>query len=138
MRVSKSTFPAWPVWLLLLLLSFMAKCFRSLDVFGLFTDKKSRLDEAIEADEKRRNEQDGSSQSNTSSLDPDASAQSASSKAGPSRWYHLVTPQIFYFMCNSLFLNRTKASLRLGYEPTFSPDEALKRSLDWYKSHLEL
>ncbi|XP_064460844.1 3 beta-hydroxysteroid dehydrogenase type 7-like isoform X2 [Ornithodoros turicata] len=38
------------------------------------------------------------------------------------------------YICTSLFFNRTKATLRLGYYPSISPDDAVSRSLDYYKS----
>lgn len=131
MTVSKSTLPAWPIWFLLLFFAFLRNCLSSLDIFGLFTQKKSRLDEAIELDERRRAEREEPH----SNRGPESDC-SARPKA--TRWYHLVTPQTFYFICNSLFLNRTKASLRLDYEPLFSADEAMERSLAWYKNHMEL
>lgn len=86
------------------------------DLFGLFTSKKSRLQEAIQKD-------------NGEELD----------KGKPKlRWYSVITPQTLAFMCNSNFLNRTKASLRLNYEPIFNPEESFDKSLNWYKNHLRL
>lgn len=44
------------------------------------------------------------------------------------------TPSAVTYICTSLFFNRTKATLRLGYYPSVSPDEAVERSVSYYKS----
>lgn len=36
------------------------------------------------------------------------------------------------YMCSTFFFNRSKATLRLDYEPLYPPEEALKRSLPYY------
>lgn len=143
MKVSKSTFPAWPVWLLIVLFTFMRNALISLDIFGLFTKKRTRLDEAIELDKKKEQQLATDNGDNVTMDAQNRQATSdterrSSSKPTTTRWYHLITSQTFYFMCNSLFLNRTKASLRLDYEPIFDPNESMERSLNWYKSNLEL
>ncbi|KAM7312585.1 putative 3 hydroxysteroid dehydrogenase [Ixodes scapularis] len=44
------------------------------------------------------------------------------------------TPSAVTYICTSLFFNRTKATLRLGYYPAVSPDEAVQRSVSYYKA----
>lgn len=95
---------------------------RALDLIGLFTEKKDRLKEAMEQDRLRRN--------------PGNEPSKGANK--PRRWYHYVTPQTVAYICSTAFLNRTKASLRLKYDPLFDPEEAKSKSIDWYKNHLKL
>lgn len=124
--MTKSSFPAWPVWLLIVLFFSLRRFLHSLDMFGWFTKKRTRLQEAIEKDQgKKMNNED-------------ANDGGGGGGDKPLRWYELITPQTFFFLCNSLFLNRTKASLRLGYEPLYDADESRRRSIDWYKNHLKL
>lgn len=52
-------------------------------------------------------------------------------------WHFTCTPppaSSVTYICTSLFFNRTKATLRLGYYPSVSPDEAMQRSLEYYRS----
>lgn len=37
------------------------------------------------------------------------------------------------YMCSTFFFNRSKATLRLDYEPIYSPAESMKRSLPYYR-----
>lgn len=45
-----------------------------------------------------------------------------------------LTPANLRYLCNTYFFNRNKATLRLDYEPIYNHDEALERSLPYYKS----
>lgn len=45
----------------------------------------------------------------------------------------LPTPSAVTYICTSLFFNRTKATLRLNYYPNVTPDEAVERSVSYYK-----
>lgn len=36
------------------------------------------------------------------------------------------------YLNTSYFFNRTKAILRLGYEPRFTPEESMKKSMEYY------
>lgn len=38
------------------------------------------------------------------------------------------------YICTTYFFNRTKATLRLEYEPFYSKEESFQRSLQYYKS----
>lgn len=138
-QISKSSYPAIPVWFLIFLFFKLRRFFIALDIFGLFTKKKSKLHETIERDRMMKNGANSEASSVGQAVSSSATREQASgSSSGPKRWYHLITPQMFYFMCNSMFLNRTKANLRLDYEPLYDLDEAKSRSIDWYKNHLEL
>jgi len=120
MCLSKSTLPGLPVLFLLVFFFWIRHFLCSLDVFNLFTKRKGRLEEAIEQDRRRSNtvhQEEGDK----------------SSKEEKKRWYDLITPEMFYFTINSLFLNRTKASLRLNYEPLFEPKDAMARTLAWFR-----
>lgn len=122
MCVTKKSYPSFPIWLLLLLVFAIKRYLVALDFLNLFTNKRGRLQQAIEKD--KRNE------SGRGDLDAIQTKKRA--------WYHYVTPPIITFMTISSFLNRTKASLRLDYDPVFDPIEAKERSLDWYKNHLKI
>ena len=142
--MSKTTMRAWPIWFLIILFTFMRKSLMALDIFGLFTAKKSRLDEAKERDRRKRSElqhkraRGGHRGQDEADSFSKSESNTSNSQQSATRWYHLITSQTFYFICNSLFLNRTKASLRLDYEPLYSPEESMEISLDWYKNHLLL
>lgn len=123
MRVSKNSYSYFAVWIPIILFFALRRFLSSLDIFGLFTNKKSRLQDAIEKDK--------SSQQ--------AQKHQAETESKPKKhWSNYATPATLAFMCNSSFLNRTKASLRLNYDPLIAPDEARSRSIDWYKNHLIL
>lgn len=52
-------------------------------------------------------------------------------------FYHLKIPEKLNhkkirYLNTTYFFNRTKAVLRLGYEPRFTPEESLKRSIEYY------
>lgn len=141
MQVSKSSYPALPIWLLLVLFFFMRRCLVSLDVFGLFTRKRTKLQETMERDQQQQQQQrlhQKSDVDNDNKLQKDGPGQQQAVCSQPTKWSDLITPETFFFFVNSLFLNRTKASLRLDYEPLFGPEDAIKRSLDWYKNCLQL
>lgn len=53
-------------------------------------------------------------------------------------WDEYVTPEKTTFICNTYFFNRTKASLRLDYEPIYDAETSKKLSIDWYKNELKL
>ena len=125
MKLSKGGYPFIPCWILLWLFFALKNLLQTLDIFGLFNRKQGRLEKAIERD--RMLASVGSSQSTEKEQ-----------KVEPKRWYNYLMPQTLAFICNSSFLNRTKASLRLHYEPLIGPDEALSRSIEWYKNHLSL
>lgn len=44
-----------------------------------------------------------------------------------------MTPETVKFICNTYFFNRTKATLRLDYDPLYDHDESVSRSLEFYK-----
>lgn len=123
MSLTKNSFYFLPVWLLMVLFFTLRKYIAFFDVFGLFSKRNSRLSAAMEEDRRRQNP-------NLESI-PKANTQ-------PKHWYEIVTPQIFAFMCVSNFLNRTKASLRLNYEPLVCFEESQKLSIEWYKNNVHL
>lgn len=43
-------------------------------------------------------------------------------------------PSTLYFIVCFYCFNRLKATLRLGYKPIYSPEEAINKSLDYYKN----
>lgn len=45
---------------------------------------------------------------------------------------YLNTPNVRY-LCNTYFFNRTKATLRLDYEPLYEHEDSETRSLQYYK-----
>ncbi|KAL1472492.1 hypothetical protein MTO96_039281, partial [Rhipicephalus appendiculatus] len=47
---------------------------------------------------------------------------------------YIPPPSAVTYICTSLFFNRTKATLRLNYYPNVTPDEAVQRSVSYYKS----
>lgn len=52
-------------------------------------------------------------------------------------FYHIKVPEKYnlrkiQYLTNSYFFNREKATLRLGYEPLYDPDEAERLSLEFY------
>ncbi|KAK8772849.1 hypothetical protein V5799_012617 [Amblyomma americanum] len=47
---------------------------------------------------------------------------------------YVPPPSAVTYICTSLFFNRTKATLRLNYYPNVTPDEAVQRSVSYYKS----
>lgn len=116
--MTKKSYPFLPIWIFLLIFFALKRFVKSLDLFGLFTNKKTRLQEAMERD----------AQISTTQI----------TKQIKKRWHDYITPQTLSYMCNSNFLNRTKASLRLDYEPLIDPEEAKRISLNWYKNHLVL
>lgn len=93
------------------------------DVFGIFGKRNSRLAAAIEEDKLRQNPELRST---------------LMAKTEPRHWYEVVTPQVLAFMCTSNFLNRTKASLRLDYEPLVGFEESQQSAIEWYKNSLQL
>lgn len=117
MHVTKRSYSFLPIWALLVLFFAVKRFIKTADFMGLFVTKKGRLAETMERDQLKR--------------DPT----SVNLKKETKRWYHYVMPQTLGFVCNSCFLNRTKASLRLDYEPIVEPKEAKDRSLNWYKQH---
>lgn len=125
MQVSQDSYPFIPAWLLLWLIFTMAVFLRKFDFFGWFTNTKDRYQQAVEKDQRQQqqlcagNNDDGN-------------------ETKKKRWYHYVMPQTLCFMCMSSFLNRTKASLRLDYEPIMTPEESFERSLAWYKNELTI
>lgn len=129
MHVTKETYPFIPSWILLWLFFAISNLISKLDLFGLFTKKKSRYQEAIDEDNNKK------IQNEDHELKESSSRNSTNKNL---HWYSYVMPQTLFFMCNSSFLNRTKASLRLDYEPIFTNEEAKERSLNWYKNELEL
>lgn len=122
MHVTKNSYSSFPIWILLLLFFAIKKFLCTLDVFNLFTTKKGRLQDAIEKDELKHN-------SNFASL---------KAQRKQKVWYDYVNPVNISTMTASQFLNRTKASLRLDYDPIIDPKEATQNSINWYKNHLEL
>lgn len=121
MRVTRGSYPFIPVWILLWFVFAFARLIKRLDVLGLFVRQKSRYQETLERDK----------QVSTPIRPKDPDSKNTKSTK---RWYYYVTPQTLYYMCNSSFLNRTKASLRLDYEPLVDPDESKKRALEWYRN----
>lgn len=127
MHITKRSFPFLPVLLLVYLFFNVKRILEALDYFGIFTEKKNRLHEAIESDNQRRDNEIGKS---------DLSKVKKSSNTnyfGP-----VIPPSMLIFLCNTSFLNRTKAALRLDYEPIVESNESLLKSLDWYKKYLEV
>lgn len=120
MRVTKRSYSFLPIWALLVLFFALKRFVKTIDFMGLFVTKKGRLEETLEKEQQLRN--------------PNLLNFKSESKC----WYHYVMPQTLGFVCNSCFLNRTKASLRLDYDPIVDPREARDRSLKWYKHHPEL
>lgn len=123
MQVTKRSYPFLPVWILLLIFFALKRTLEALDFLGIFTSRNSRLQEAIERDAR-------------ASGNAKQACSNPSMKPARKRWYHYITPQTLSYMCNSSFLNRTKASLRLDYEPIITPEESRNMSLEWYKNHL--
>lgn len=158
MRLSENSYPFLPLFLLLISLLWFRRLLALLDVFGLYTKKKGRLEEAIERDKRQQQPSASTSgqqphqanreaQVSTSALTAKKSSKESSYVNNddydydawePRRWYDAITPQILGFMAMSAFLNRTKASLRLNYSPLYSPEEAHKRSLEWYEKSLKI
>lgn len=132
MRVTKRAYPFVPIWILLLLFFAIKAFLERLDFLDLFSTKKSRYRETVENDIAKAKVKANAAASNRDS------GRQAANACKSKRWYDYVTPSTMFFMCNSSFLNRTKASLRLDYEPLVNPDEAKRRSLDWYKNQLKL
>lgn len=120
MQVTKRSYSFLPIWALLVLLFAVRRFIKAVDFMGLFTTKKGRLEQALESDQLRKKH---------NSVKP---------KKERKRWFHYLMPQTLGFLCNSCFLNRTKASLRLDYEPIVDPSEAKNISLNWYKNDLKL
>lgn len=92
------------------------------DFFGIFSKRNSRLEAVIEQDKLKQN--------------PHLRSE-LNAKYQPKHWYDIITPQMFGFMCTANFLNRTKASLRLDYEPLIGPEESEKLALEWYKNNVQ-
>lgn len=118
MEVTKTSYPFVLIWILVYLFFAGKRLIKLIDVFGLFTSRKSRYQETLEREQdsgKRR------------------SASPSGGQAKTRRWFDFVMPQTLAYMCGSSFLNRTKASLRLDYEPLISAEESLSRSLEWYR-----
>lgn len=124
MRVTKTSYPYIPLLLLIMLFFTVKKFLATLDMFGLFTNKRDRLQEAIEKDREK--------------LEINSQETIKAKKQTSKRWYDYITTQTFGYMGNTNFLNRTKASLRLDYDPIIDPEEARKRSLAWFRDHVEL
>lgn len=93
------------------------------DFLGICSKRNSRLDAAMQEDKIKKNPH------LRSDLD---------SKPAPRHWYDIITPQTFGFMCTANFLNRTKASLRLDYEPLIGPEESEKLAIEWYRKNVQL
>lgn len=51
----------------------------------------------------------------------------------PMKLPNYLTPATVRYLCNTYFFNRTKATLRLDYEPLYDHDESLNRSIQYYK-----
>ena len=51
----------------------------------------------------------------------------------PIKFAPSLTTATVRYLCNTYFFNRTKATLRLEYEPLFEHDESQNRSLQYYK-----
>lgn len=138
MRVTKQSHSFIPIWLLVTLWFFLRSCLRAVDLFGLMSHDdvddsntaRGRLRAAIEADKRDEKRQAGS--------DDDDEGQQQQQRKRKLGWFDYVTPQTLGFMCMSAFMNRTKAALRLHYEPIYSADESQKRALDWYKNELKI
>lgn len=47
---------------------------------------------------------------------------------------YVPPPAAVTYICTSLFFNRTKATLRLNYYPSVTPDEAVQRSVSYYRT----
>lgn len=125
MHVTKTSYPYLPLMVFLLLLSLLRRTLRRLDFLGLFvTRKKGRLDEAIEQDRAKSK--------------PESDSKVLQLKAKQKRWYDYWNTASISFMSITSFLNRTKASLRLDYEPIFDAEESQHRSINWYRDCLEL
>lgn len=95
------------------------RIFKAIDFFGIFSEKKDRLQEAIEKDSLR---------------DSEVSKKEVE-KSSKTNYFRALHPNMLLFLCSTSFLNRTKATLRLGYEPVIDPDKSLAISIDWYKNY---
>lgn len=126
MRVTKTSYPYLPLILFLLFFSLLRRTLRRLDFFGLFVAprKRSRLDEAMDKDKIKSGSGSGREVIN--------------SQKEQRSWYDYWHPASISLMSITSFLNRTKASLRLDYEPIFSAEESQSRSISWYRDHLKL
>lgn len=121
MRLSKRAYNFLIVWILMYLFFALRRYVAFFDFFGIFSKRNSRLEAAIEQDRIKQNPHE----------------RSEPAKTKPKHWYDIITPQMFGFMCTANFLNRTKASLRLDYEPLIGPEESEKLAREWYKSEVQ-
>ena len=135
MRLSKSTLPGIPSWLLLVFFFAILKWLRFIDIFNLFTKRRGRLEETLEEDRRRERHSKGEDEKKQVGQNL---LEDRIGEGQYTRWYHCITPEMFFFTINSLFLNRTKASLRLSYEPLFDREESMSRAIAWYRDRLEL
>lgn len=115
------SYPFLVIWFLMVAFFFVYKLFRAVDVFGL-TDQNLSANLVQHNNEKQKDDE-----KNCGQLDSKSHRKLS--------WYHYINPQIISIMCITNFFNRAKATLRLDYEPLFSPDESIKRSLAWYEKH---
>lgn len=125
MHLTKSSYSFIPLWVMVALFFSLKRLLMKLDFLALFTNKRDPLKEAMERDK-------------TDTRARDDPVKFRGPQTNKKRWYHYVMPQTLVFMCGTSFLNRTKASLRLGYEPLFDEEESRGLSIKWYKNHLVL
>lgn len=123
MTVTKTSYPYLPILAFLLLFSFLRRLVSRLDFFGLISSKRNRLQEAIEKDKSKAL---GEHEAVCGKVDRKR------------RWYHYWHPASITLLAVSSFLNRTKSSLRLDYDPIYNPQESHLRSLKWYRDELKL
>lgn len=134
MQVTERSYPFWLVFATIYLFFIFRRLLNALDFFGLFTNKKNRLQKAIEEDKKKstKNKEQNSQDTNSTGINENVQT------SKPLFCFGYLTPQMLLFTCTTSFLNRTKASLRLDYDPIVDSTESFNRSFTWYKNHLKL
>lgn len=126
MHLTKRSLPLLPVLLFVYFFLSARRILEALDLFGIFTRKKNRLQEAIERDTMEK------------SGDYDKKSPQEIEESNQKLCFGAVPPSMLFYLCNTSFLNRTKAALRLDYEPIVDSDKSFADSIDWYKKYLKV
>lgn len=126
MHLTKRSFPLMPVLLFVYIFLSARRILEALDLFGIFSKKKNRLQEAIEKDTTEKSDH----------YDKKSPQEFEESKK--TSCFGAVPLSMLFFLCNTSFLNSTKAALRLDYEPIVDSAKSFANSVDWYKKYLKI
>lgn len=115
MSVTTRSYPYLPLWIVMMFFFFVIKLVKSIGLSNL----QERRDENMD---------------NIKYMKKTIFHKSRDGKADKV-WYKMINPQLLTLMSVTWFFNRAKSSLRLDYEPKFTPQESQKRSIEWYEKH---